>query len=66
MRINKVAGVRFAVFIFFVLLIIFVSNCTKRPARTLGLAAPAGVRPTEIVPGGTSVLPNGRLITPQG
>ncbi|HVB28192.1 MAG TPA: bifunctional YncE family protein/alkaline phosphatase family protein [Terriglobia bacterium] len=42
------------------------SGCAKRPARTLGLAAPAGVRPTEIVPSGETVLPNGRLITPQG
>jgi DNA-binding beta-propeller fold protein YncE len=48
------------------LLIISFSGCARRPARTLGLAAPAGVRPTEIVPGGESVLPNGRLITPQG
>ncbi|MCL5006426.1 MAG: bifunctional YncE family protein/alkaline phosphatase family protein [Acidobacteria bacterium] len=49
-----------------ILFIVSFPGCKKRPARTLGLAAPAGVRPTEIVPGGTSVLPNGRLITPQG
>ena len=30
------------------------------------LVAPAGKRPTEIVPRGETVLPNGRLITPQG
>jgi DNA-binding beta-propeller fold protein YncE len=30
------------------------------------LSAPAGALPAKVVPGGTSVLPNGRLITPLG
>src|SRR5579863_8879569 len=34
--------------------------------NSLELRAPAGTRPTAIDPGGETVLPNGRLITPRG
>ena len=34
--------------------------------ETYELAAPAGVLPTSIVPGGATILPNGRRITPRG
>ncbi len=44
--------------------VITFSGCAPRPVREL--AAPAGVRPAEIVPGGETVLPNGRLVTPEG
>jgi DNA-binding beta-propeller fold protein YncE len=37
-----------------------------QPVSTLELHAPAGNKPVEINPGGESVLPNGRLITPLG
>jgi DNA-binding beta-propeller fold protein YncE len=33
---------------------------------TFELAAPAGVQPVSIVPGGATILPNGRRITPRG
>src|SRR2546426_11601094 len=40
----------------------------REPARanSLDLRAPAADRPTKIDPGGETVLPNGRLITPRG
>jgi len=64
---GKVSGARsaFIIPLLFASIVSF-SSCEKRPAPTLGLSAPAGVRPAEIVPGGETVLPNGRLITPQG
>ncbi|MEJ2007728.1 MAG: hypothetical protein P8Z30_06150, partial [Acidobacteriota bacterium] len=66
MRVDKASGIRFAVITFFLSSIIFFSSCAKRPAEVAVLQAPAGNRPTEIVPVGTTILPNGRLITPQG
>ncbi len=66
MPVNEASEVRFAVLVFVFSSFVFVSSCAKRPARVAELGAPAGNRPTEIVPGGTSILPNGRLITPQG
>jgi len=48
------------------LALLFISGCRKRPALVPELAAPAGDRPTEIQPKSETVLPNGRLITPQG
>ncbi len=64
---RKAAGHRPAVILALLFsLIVSFSGCKKRPATRLGLRAPAGVRPAEIVPGGETVLPNGRLITPQG
>jgi YVTN family beta-propeller protein len=62
----RVSGIRLAVSFFFVSGIIFFSGCEKRPAQVSELVAPAGNRPTEIVPRGETVLPNGRLVTPQG
>jgi len=38
----------------------------ERGNHPLELAAPAGDRPTHINPSGETVLPNGRLITPEG
>jgi DNA-binding beta-propeller fold protein YncE len=37
-----------------------------RDYRPMRLAAPAGDRPTHIDPSGETILPNGRLITPEG
>jgi DNA-binding beta-propeller fold protein YncE len=62
----RVSGIRLAVSFFFVSGIIFFSGCEKRPAQVSELVAPAGNRPAEIVPRGETVLPNGRLVTPQG
>lgn len=67
MRIKRASGVLVSLsLLFFLSLVVFYSKGATRPAHTLGLVAPAGVRPTEIIPRGETVLPNGRLITPQG
>jgi YVTN family beta-propeller protein len=62
----RVSVIRLAIFAVFVSGAMFVSGCAKHPAQVAELVAPAGNRPAEIIPGGTSILPNGRLITPQG
>ncbi len=49
---------------FLALGIVSFSGCARH--SVLELSAPAGNRYTEIVPGGKTVLPNGRLITPEG
>ncbi len=49
---------------FLALGIVSFSGCAQH--SVLELSAPAGNRYTEIVPGGKTVLPNGRLITPEG
>ena len=66
MRLSRVSGVRLVISALFISSTVFFSGCEKRPARVAELVAPAGDRPTEIVPRGETVLPNGRLITPQG
>ena len=66
MRMMRVPGIRLAIFFFFLSGVIFISGCEKQPAQVAELVAPAGNRPTEIVPRGETVLPNGRLLTPQG
>ena len=66
MRLMRVLGIRLAVFAFFLSGIVFFSGCARRPAQVAELVAPAGNRPTGIVPRGGTVLPNGRLVTPQG
>ncbi len=48
------------------LALLFIPGCQKPPVRVAELVAPAGDRPAEIEPRGNTVLPNGRLITPQG
>jgi DNA-binding beta-propeller fold protein YncE len=62
----RVSGIRLAAFIFFVSGAIFFSGCQKRSEQVAELVAPAGNRPAQIVPRGETVLPNGRLVTPQG
>jgi YVTN family beta-propeller protein len=62
----RVSGIRLAIFAVFLSGAIFFSGCEKHPAQVAELVAPAGNRPTEINPRGETVLPNGRLVTPQG
>ena len=62
----RVSGIRLAAFAFFLSGALVFSGCEKRPAQVAELVAPAGNRPTEIMPRGETVLPNGRLVTPQG
>ena len=66
MRLKRVSGIRPAIFAVILSGALVFSGCEKRPAQVAELAAPAGNRPTEIVPRGETVLPNGRLVTPQG
>jgi len=65
-RLTRASGTRLGIFAFFLSGALFFSGCAKPPATVAELVAPAGKRPTEIVPRGETVLPNGRLITPQG
>ena len=41
-------------------------SCQPQKKEAFVLTAPAGDRPTKIVKGGETVLPNGRIITPYG
>ena len=66
MRLMRVRAIRLPAFIFFLSGAMFFSGCQKRPEQVAELVAPAGNRPTQIVPRGETVLPNGRLVTPQG
>jgi DNA-binding beta-propeller fold protein YncE len=65
-RLMRVSGIRLAAFVFLLSGAIFFSRCEKHPAQVAELVAPAGNRPTQIVPRGETVLPNGRLVTPEG
>ena len=65
-RLIRVSGIRPVIFAVLLSGAMFFSGCAKRPAQVAELVAPAGNRPTEINPRGETVLPNGRLATPQG
>lgn len=66
MQLIRVSGIRLGIFVFFISGALVFSGCEKRPAQVAELVAPAGNRPTEIAPRSETVLPNGRLLTPQG
>ncbi len=51
-------------FTLFCLLVFF--GCTPESSELWLASAPAGDRPTQIAPGGTTIIPNGRIIKPYG
>lgn len=66
MPLLRISRIHLVILIFYFSYVIAFSGCEKRPAQVQELMAPAGNRPAEIVARGETVLPNGRLVTPQG